>query len=201
MGIDDSNFWTLLLVMDSRVWQVPYRLTAHRAFESFGGWSSCNRALMYRIPAGKGKCCGQDSPDQSERIVATRRESLMNIDIARICCFAVLIAMVLLPGSLPAQKTQAAGKAADVESRRAQLLSLFDEEWQYELRSDPEAATSLGDNRYNDRLSDRSPKFYRSDEENKRKFLARFEAIDPAGLSAPGHAEPRVDDPKPASGH
>ena len=109
----------------------------------------------------------------------------MNVEGARIFCFAVLIAMVLVPGALPAQKTQAAEKAADVESRRAQLLSLFDEEWQYELRSDPETATSLGDNRYNDRLSDRSPKFYRSDEETRRKFLAGFEAIDPAGLSAP----------------
>ena len=76
------------------------------------------------------------------------------------------------------------GKGGDIESRRAHLLSLFDEEWQYELRSDPETATSLGDNRYNDRLTDRSPNFYRSDEEARRKFLARFEAIDPAGLSA-----------------
>ena len=108
----------------------------------------------------------------------------MNIEGARICCFAVLIAMVFLPRALPAQKTQAAGKAADIANRRAQLLSLFDEEWQYELQSDPETATSLGDNRYNDRLTDRSPKFYRSDEETRRKFLARFEAIDPAGLSA-----------------
>ncbi len=107
----------------------------------------------------------------------------MNIEGARICCFAVLTAMVLLPGALPAQRTQAAGKAAEIEGRRAQLLALFDEEWQYELRSDPEDATSLGDNRYNDRLTDRSPKFYRSDEQTRRKFLARFEAIDPAGLS------------------
>ncbi len=108
----------------------------------------------------------------------------MNIEGARICCFAVLMAMVLVPGALPAQKTQAAEKAADIKSRRTQLLSLFDEEWQYELRSDPETATSLGDNRYNDRLTDRSPKFYQSDEEARRKFLARFEAIDPSGFSA-----------------
>jgi uncharacterized protein (DUF885 family) len=106
----------------------------------------------------------------------------MNIEGARICGLAVLMAMVLLPEA-PAQKTQAAEKAADVVSRRAQLLSLLDEEWQYELRSDPENATTLGDNRYNDRLTDRSPKFYRSDEQTRRKFLARFEAIDPAGLS------------------
>ena len=108
----------------------------------------------------------------------------MNVEGARICGFAVLTAMVLVPGALPAQKTQAAERAADIKSRQAHLRSLFDEEWQYELRSDPENATSLGDNRYNDRLSDRSPKFYQSDEEARRKFLTRFEAIDPAGLSA-----------------
>jgi uncharacterized protein (DUF885 family) len=97
---------------------------------------------------------------------------------------ALLVAITLWSSALPAQKTQAAGKAADIENRRNQLLSLFDEEWQYELRADPEMATSLGDNRYNDRLNDRSPEFYQSDLEARRKFLTRFEAIDPSGLAA-----------------
>jgi len=70
-----------------------------------------------------------------------------------------------------------------VESRRQQLLSLFDEQWQYGLRTSPEWATMLGDSRYNDRLSDNSPEFFKSDVERKREFLTRFEAIDPAGLS------------------
>ncbi len=91
----------------------------------------------------------------------------------------------LVPGSLAGAEDAGRGKARPTSrAGGANLLSLFDEEWQYELRSDPESATSLGDNRYNDRLTDRSPKFYRSDEETRRKFLARFEAIDPAGLSA-----------------
>ncbi len=107
----------------------------------------------------------------------------MNFGVAQSCTFAVLFAMALLPGAMRAQNTPPAGKP-DMEGRRTQLLSLFDEEWQYELRSDPETATSLGDNRYNDRLSDRSPQFYQSDEGTRRKFLARFEAIDPAGLPA-----------------
>ena len=72
---------------------------------------------------------------------------------------------------------------AAVESRRQQLLSLFDEQWQYTLRTNPEWATMLGDNRYNDRLSDESPEFFQSELEQERKFLARFEAIDPAGFS------------------
>jgi len=73
--------------------------------------------------------------------------------------------------------------SASVEKRQQELLSLFDEEWQYELRSNPEWATMLGDNRYNDRVSDNSPEFFHSDTEQRRGFLARFEAIDPAGFS------------------
>src|SRR6202011_1487156 len=88
-----------------------------------------------------------------------RTETLMNIGVTRTCGMAALIAsaVCLYSSALAAQKTQAAGKAADIDSRRTQLFSLFDEEWQYELRTSPEEATSLGDNRYNDRLKDRSP--------------------------------------------
>jgi uncharacterized protein (DUF885 family) len=73
--------------------------------------------------------------------------------------------------------------SASVDSRRQQLFSLFDEEWQYELRTNPEWATMLGDPRYNDRLSDNSPEFFRSDIDQKQTFLTRFQGIDPAGFS------------------
>ena len=110
----------------------------------------------------------------------------MDIVVARCWVVAVLIASAVgsFPNAVAAQKTMADGKAAEIESRRTQLLSLFDEEWQYELRTNPEMATSLGDNRYNDRLNDRSPGFYQADLEARRKFLAHFEGVDPAGLSA-----------------
>jgi uncharacterized protein (DUF885 family) len=65
---------------------------------------------------------------------------------------------------------------------REQLRSLFDEEWQYTLRTHPEWATTMGDPRFNDRLSDNSPQFFQSDLEQRRKFLARFQAVDPATL-------------------
>jgi uncharacterized protein (DUF885 family) len=76
------------------------------------------------------------------------------------------------------------GMKADPKERAQQLASLLSEEWEHELRSDPEMATALGDNRYNDRLGDNSPQFFQSEVEQDRKFLARFEAFDPAGLSA-----------------
>jgi uncharacterized protein (DUF885 family) len=108
----------------------------------------------------------------------------MSLNIARTLSIAMLIAVTLhpIPVKLAAEQTPAAN-TADVDARRAQLLSLFDEQWQYELRTSPEDATSLGDNRYNDRLKDRSLEFYQSDLEMSRKFLDRFEALNPAGFS------------------
>ncbi len=93
-----------------------------------------------------------------------------------ICC---ILAMPSAASGLRAQAPVPSG----IESRRLQLLSLFDEEWEYELRSDPEFATAIGDKRYNDRLSDHSPEFHKSEVEQARRFLTRFEAIDPAGFS------------------
>jgi uncharacterized protein (DUF885 family) len=69
------------------------------------------------------------------------------------------------------------------DARHKQFLALLDEEWQYEMRSSPEFATSVGDNRYNDRLSDYSPEFFKSDIEQRGKFLAQFEAIDATGFA------------------
>jgi uncharacterized protein (DUF885 family) len=117
------------------------------------------------------------------------KETLMNFRALPICSLMLLLGITALPGiaaSSPsaAQEGQSTGaaQAQETESRRTQFLSLLDEEWQYELRSDPEMATTLGDNRYNDRLTDHSPQFHESDLEAKRNFLARFEAVDPAGF-------------------
>src|SRR5580704_15924522 len=97
-----------------------------------------------------------------------------------------LIVLVCVFTPVPVQTSHAQNRAATpaaAESPREHLRSLFDEEWQYTLRTNPEWATALGDPRYNDRLSDNSPQFFQSDLEQGRKFLARFEAIDPATLS------------------
>src|SRR5947209_3885574 len=69
-------------------------------------------------------------------------------------------------------------------STHDRLLSLFEEEWQYELKSHPERATADGDNRYNDRLDDYSANFFENEVKEKQAFLARVEAISPGGLSA-----------------
>ena len=67
-------------------------------------------------------------------------------------------------------------------ARRAELNRLLADDWEYTLRTQPELATQVGDNRYNDRVSDYSDKAIADDLEHARQSLARFEAIDVAGF-------------------
>jgi uncharacterized protein (DUF885 family) len=69
-----------------------------------------------------------------------------------------------------------------VEARRAELNRLLADEWEYKLRTQPELATHVGDNRYNDRLSDFSDKAIADDLEHCRASLNRFEALDVTGF-------------------
>ena len=102
----------------------------------------------------------------------------------RILFFVAIIFLGSQQSFTPAHAASSAhGDQSSVDARHKQLGDLFDEEWEYELRTDPEFATALGDMRYNDRLSDRSPAFFQSDIERKRELLARFEAIDATGLT------------------
>jgi uncharacterized protein (DUF885 family) len=95
--------------------------------------------------------------------------------------FLVICAPVM---SIFGQQNNAGGPATpNVDERGQQLQALFDEQWQYQLRQNPEFATAIGDNRYNDRLSDQSAEAIRADLEQTQKFLDRFEAINPTGLS------------------
>ncbi len=70
----------------------------------------------------------------------------------------------------------------DLDVRRGQLKALLSEQWEYNLRENPEFASMLGDKRYNDKLSDFSEKHVHADLEMTRKFLARFEAVDTTGF-------------------
>jgi hypothetical protein len=74
---------------------------------------------------------------------------------------AILFFAPMLPDLHGKQKPAATpNPMSTFDSRHKQFLALLDEEWQYEMRSSPEFATSVGDNRYNDRWSDYSPEFF-----------------------------------------
>lgn len=58
------------------------------------------------------------------------------------------------------------------------LHELFDEDWQWNLREYSESATLLGDNRYNDRLTDLSIDAIERRKAHEREMLSRIQSID-----------------------
>src|SRR5919197_2406432 len=74
--------------------------------------------------------------------------------------------------------------AADIstEARRQQLKSLLDQEWEYTLRTHPEFATYVGDDRYNDKLSDHSPEAVETELKHAEEALKRIEAVETTGF-------------------
>jgi uncharacterized protein (DUF885 family) len=63
------------------------------------------------------------------------------------------------------------------------LRNLFEYDWQWRLRDHPERATSIGDRRYDDRLTDRSPDAWARRREHAREMLTRVQTIDRSKLS------------------
>ena len=72
--------------------------------------------------------------------------------------------------------------AASAETEK--LHKLIAEEWQWQLRDDPETATANGERGHDDRLMDRSPAAWQRRREHNRETLQRIEAIDRSTLSA-----------------
>lgn len=88
---------------------------------------------------------------------------------------SLLLGCTLVPLSLVAQQTPA--------QRSAALSGLFHEMWESGLQQSPEFASSLGDRRYNDQLSELSPRAINAELERDRGYLARLISIDTTGLS------------------
>jgi len=71
---------------------------------------------------------------------------------------------------------------ASLDARRAQLREAIQAEWEYTLRTHPEFATAIGDNRYNDRLDDYSQQAVERELAHAKQQLKLFEAIDIKGF-------------------
>jgi uncharacterized protein (DUF885 family) len=72
--------------------------------------------------------------------------------------------------------------AAAAPTNVDKLNALLHEQWEHNLKVNPEFASILGDKRYNDQVSDQSQKAIDAEIASDKRFLARFTAIDPAGL-------------------
>ncbi|HEY6448351.1 MAG TPA: DUF885 domain-containing protein [Acidobacteriaceae bacterium] len=90
-----------------------------------------------------------------------------------------LIALPLLLLLIPARFASAQALSA----RRAGLRAALDAEWQWELRANPEEATEIGDNRYNNLWSDYSAAGEERKIAHDREEIRVFEAIDTAGFA------------------
>ena len=95
--------------------------------------------------------------------------------------------VVLFAAGLPwvSGATVARGQASQTQSpsASAQLTTLFDEYWQNQLRDSPEFASSIGDKRYNDILSDASIEAINHRLARDLDLLQRFAAISDDGVS------------------
>jgi uncharacterized protein (DUF885 family) len=100
---------------------------------------------------------------------------------------ALTIAAFLLLAFLPPLRAQIpagiAHPGATLEDRRKALNALFEEYWQANLERSPEFASTLGDTRYNDRITDYSLRAENEWLAREENYLLRLAAIDPDGFT------------------
>jgi uncharacterized protein (DUF885 family) len=89
----------------------------------------------------------------------------------------ILVFSLALAGSLSAQDLK------PVADRLAAQNTLFDEQYESDLRNFPERATAFGDYRYNDKLANNSLAAIAQRNETNRAFLNRLQAIPTTGFS------------------
>src|SRR5271163_954176 len=95
--------------------------------------------------------------------------------------FAVLASFAaLLSTGTSAQLTPSA--PTTVAGRADALNAIFSSYWEDELKHNPEFASSLGDKRYDDQLSDYSVTGYDAELARGRNYMEKLAVIDPAGL-------------------
>lgn len=96
--------------------------------------------------------------------------------------FAALTALLLIP-ALQAQASANAASAGSVEDRRKALQALFQQYWDERLERGPEFASTIGDKRWNDKITDYSVKAENEWLAREQALLLRLAAIDPDGLT------------------
>jgi uncharacterized protein (DUF885 family) len=89
---------------------------------------------------------------------------------------------VLLSTGATAQKKLTTSPPTTVAGRVDVLNGIFSGYWEDRLKYDPEFASSLGDKRYDDQLSDYSVVGYDAQLARGRSYIEKLGAIDPAGL-------------------
>jgi uncharacterized protein (DUF885 family) len=102
---------------------------------------------------------------------------------ARYALIPLAFSLLAFAPSMRAQLTAANARATTLEDRRAALKGLFQDYWDDVLKHDPEFASSIGDKRFNDKITDYSVQAENDKLEREQDFLFRLAAIDPAGFT------------------
>ena len=97
--------------------------------------------------------------------------------------FSILMALILAFPSLEPQARPQSNAPSPVDDRRKAMNELFHDYWEANLEHSPEFASSIGDPRYNDKISDLSVKAYNDWRATEQNFLMQLAAIDPTGFS------------------
>jgi uncharacterized protein (DUF885 family) len=109
---------------------------------------------------------------------------MKKFSVVLLFCTVVAIPRLQLHAQLRAMPapTPADSLSQDIAARSRQLSRLFDEIWQDKLRHEPEYATALGDKRYDDQLTDYSPRATNDSLARGRAYIQHLSAIDTTGL-------------------
>ena len=91
--------------------------------------------------------------------------------------------LVFLPTPHAQTPGVAASAPASLADRQKALDTLFHDYWQEYLKRNPEFASSIGDKRYNDKISDYSVAAINDWLARERETMLRLAAIDPTGFS------------------
>jgi uncharacterized protein (DUF885 family) len=103
----------------------------------------------------------------------------------------IAVSSLLLFSLAPALRAQApagqpavpASPSASLDDRRKALNDLFHDYWEDQLKTSPEFASTIGDLRYNDQISDYSVAAINDELAREQRFLLRLAAIDPTGFT------------------
>ena len=95
-----------------------------------------------------------------------------------------LVGLITVGGWCASPRTLQSQAAPSVEARSQALSSLLHQIWEDNLKHSPEFATSIGDKRYDDQLTDYSVKEVNASLQRGLGYIERLGAIDTTGLTS-----------------
>jgi len=106
------------------------------------------------------------------------------LSYTRLTCLTSFALLLALAGPVTHAQFKASDLApAGVEGNRRALNQIFKDYWEDNLVHNPEFASSIGDKRFNDRISDYSVQAFNDGLARGQAFMMRLATIDPTGLT------------------